>query len=97
MIKICNIKGMPRTIHTMILKRMLTGLMRLIVQKEINNPKGRAMTSVSKNSKQVNLKPLNKYNVTSKKLIGKKEIVCDEKRHRRFYDKTIIAFGKYSR
>ena len=54
------------------------------------------MTSVSKNSKQVNLKPLNKYNVTSKKLIGKKEIVCDEKRHRRFYDKTIIAFGKYS-
>ena len=66
---ICSINGTPRTIHTITLNTALTGFILLIVQNDINKPKGNEITNVNTNSKHVSLNPSNKYKVTSAKLI----------------------------
>ena len=62
---ICSINGTPRTIHTITLNTALTGFILLIVQNDINKPKGNEITNVNTNSKHVSLNPSNKYKVTS--------------------------------
>ena len=49
---------------------MLTGLTLLIVQKEINNPRGIDKINVNIKSKQVTLKPSIKFNVICEKVIS---------------------------
>ena len=66
---ICSINGTPRTIHTITLNTALTGFILLIVQNDINKPKGNEITNVNTNSKHVSLNPSNKYKVTSAKFI----------------------------
>ena len=66
---ICSINGTPRTIHTITLNTALTGFILLIVQNDINKPKGNEITNVNTNSKHVSLNPSSKYKVTSAKLI----------------------------
>ena len=63
-IKSWSISGTPLTIQTITLNNIFTGLILLIVKREINNPNGREKISVKINNKQVTPKPSKRLWVT---------------------------------
>ena len=67
--KICNIKGTPRMIQTIVLATYFTGLKRLIEQNAIGRPNGTAQIRVTANISNDTTKPLAKNSVISAKVI----------------------------
>ena len=68
--RICNIKGDPRTIQTKILVSHRKGENLLVDARQINNPKGKANRRVRKNSFPDTHSPSKRDNVTLQKEVS---------------------------